>query len=196
MLDFRIISDRLGKEYPWLSTNKSSDKNYIKFSIKANSFSSYNLCLLNIETVLTTKGQQLVLTGPVLNENIQFPSSHWVRSQQKIFKRTLKDNQADYEWCYNIINEYMPKIKEAIDWYNSINADYVEMTLKDLGFKEYIDGWHLHINDITVTVILPLADLPCFRANVQNEDGYFKDGWAACYTFDELLDKLIEEKGE
>lgn len=140
MFDFRIIGDRLGKDYPWLKANKSSDKNHIRFSIKANSFGSYSLYLLSIEIVVTTKGSQLFLSGPVLNKNIQFPCSHWIKPQEKTFKRNLEDNPTDYEWCYNLINKYIPKIKEGIEWYNSVNCDYAEMTLKDLGFKEYVDG--------------------------------------------------------
>ncbi len=183
-----IVSDKLLKTYPWLKGHLYVSSDSIIFSIK----SEYPTdCEFNLLEVDFSDYTSIHLSGVILDKDIGFPSILWFKTRQKTFKRNLEDNPAS---CYKVINKYIPKIKEAIDWYDSVHCDQAEMTLKELGFKEFATRWYLRVNNITVKVILPSARYPCFVANVLDDKGLFIAGSFYCTTFDELLRKLIDEK--
>ncbi len=193
-MDFKIVGDRLLKEYPWLKDYTEITEEHIYFSVLANNFYASSLVPL-IVYGSKNKFPKLCIEGCLSSTPSSFPSR--IDYSNELDKSTwdLTDSQSCYDNTYEAIIKYIPMVKAAVDWYNAIDFTHVEDTLNSLkmvhenGFK-----WGMHIDNIYICIMYPTVFTPCFRAIIRKQ-GQPYDKWVRFseFTIDDLLSKIAEE---
>lgn len=193
-MNFKIVGDKLLKEYPELKDYMEIAEDHIYFSIAANYFNQSSLCPLQVYAS-SSKFSKLCLEGCLDCIPSSFPSRIEYSNDLNKCVWDLNDTQRCYDDVYNEIIKYIPMIKAAIEWYSTIDFTQVEDTLNTLGF-EHENGfkWGLRIGDLYVCVLYPTAFTPCFRAIIR-KPGQSYNNWIRFseFTIDELMHKIMEE---
>lgn len=200
-MDFRYIRDRLVKKYPWLNGYVNAAGASLRFSVKMNSFNNSSLCPL----LVYIRNARLCIESCLdINAGI-FPL---VRDEGgELVKPDIRRDVLDWDWSnsrecwddvYVEVAKYLSALKNAITWYNLIPFENINNTLAALGFerKNILRHW-LEAGDVIVDVSLPTALAPYFRLTVRRK-GTPSQKWFNVFaaTFDDMLDKFVNVKGE
>lgn len=191
---FKIVGDRLLKEYPELKDYVKITDDYLHFSIIANSFEQSALSPLAVYAS-TSKFPKLCVEGHLDCIPSSFPSRIDYPNQLYKCPWDLNDTQRCYDDVYKEITKYIPMIKAAIEWYNTIDFTHVEDTLNTLGFNhESSLTWRLSVGNICLAIACPTVRSPYFGAIIR-KSGQSYANWVRFseFTIDELLNKIVEE---